>query len=377
MDAFYASVEQRDDPRLRGKPVAVGGSARRGVVLAASYEARPFGVRSAMPMARAMRLCPQLVVVPPDFSKYEAASDAAFTVFHAFTPLVEALSLDEAFLDVTASISLLGEPCEQARALKARMRADTGLVASVGIAEVKYAAKVASDLSKPDGLIEVPPGRTREFLAPLPVTRLWGVGPRTDELLARLGLRTIGDVAAADPEWLVRELGESLGPHLSDLSRGIDPREVVPDRGAKSVGAEETFDDDLDDPEDLLPRLHGQALRVAARLRRAGLKAGCVSLKVKYADFKIATRQEQLVSRTDDAGEIYRAAARLLARVEQRPMRLTGVHAQDLGGSEAQLGLFGEPTRARRDRLNQALDAIAEKFGPGAVLPADVLGKKR
>ena len=271
MDAFYASVEVRDDPRLRGRPVAVGGSARRGVVLAASYEARPFGVRSAIPMARALRLCPGLVVVPPHFDRYALASEQVFAVFHEFTPEVEGLSLDEAFLDVTRSIALFGSAEEQAARIKARIRERVGLTASVGIAEVKFAAKVASDLRKPDGLVVVPEGRVPAFLAPLPVSRLWGVGPKTEKTVLALGLRTIGDVAKADDAWLERELG-SLGPWLAALARGIDPRPVEADREAKSIGAEETFEEDLEG-EDLHPFLHGQALRVAARLRRAGVRA--------------------------------------------------------------------------------------------------------
>src|ERR1700738_5262200 len=223
MDAFYASVEQRDDPRLRGKPVAVGGASRRGVVCAASYEARPFGVRSAMPMGRALRLCPQLIVVPPDFTKYSAVSDQVFEIFHSFTPEVEGLSLDEAFLDVTHSQTLLGAPRDQALGIKARILERTRLTASVGIAEVKFAAKIASELCKPDGLLEVPRGQVREFLAPLPATRLWGVGARTDEQLQRLGLRKIGDVAQADVAYLEAQLG-SAGPWLHDLANGIDPR---------------------------------------------------------------------------------------------------------------------------------------------------------
>src|SRR5947209_5959898 len=248
MDAFYASVEQRDDPRLRGKAVAVGGAARRGVVCAASYEARPFGVRSAMPVARALRLCPHLVVVPPDFTKYSAVSDQVFEIFLSFTPEVEGLSLDEAFLDVTRSQTLLGTPLEQGRALKARIRGQTRLAASVGIADVKFAAKIASELSKPDGLLEVPRGQVREFLAPLPASRLWGVGPRTEEELKGLGLRTIGDVARADPSYLEARLG-SNGRWLHDLANGIDDRSVEPDLAATSVGAEETFEYDLEGEE--------------------------------------------------------------------------------------------------------------------------------
>src|SRR5947208_7966971 len=251
MDAFYASVEVRDDPRLRGKPVAVGGSARRGVVLAASYQARPFGVRSAMPMARALRLCPGLVVVPPHFDRYVEASEQVFAIFHEFTPEVEGLSLDEAFLDVTRSIALFGSAEEQAAKIKARIRERLGLTASVGIAEVKFAAKVASDLRKPDGLVVVPEGGVRQFLAPLPVSRLWGVGPKTEQVLRARGLERIGDVAATDRSRLEDELG-SLGPWLHDLANGIDKRSVEPDREAKSIGAEETFEEDLEG-EDLLP----------------------------------------------------------------------------------------------------------------------------
>jgi DNA polymerase-4 len=374
MDAFYASVEQRDDPRLRGKPVAVGGASRRGVVCAASYEARPFGVRSAMPMARALRLCPQLVVVPPDFAKYAAASDQVFEVFHSFTPEVEGLSLDEAFLDVTRSRTLLGSPREQAERIKALIRERTRLTASVGIAEVKFAAKIASDVCKPDGLLEVPVGQVREFLAPLPASRLWGVGPRTDEQLQRMGLRKIGDVARADPAYLEAQLG-SAGPWLHDLANGIDPRAVEPDAEAKSVGAEETFEEDLSG-EDLLPFIHEQALRVGARLRRAGIRARSVHLKVKYADFRVVTRQETLPLPTDDSTEIFRVAVRLLGKVEARPIRLTGVHAGDLGGAAPQLGLFDEG-REKRERLNRSLDAIAEKFGSGAVLPADLIAARK
>ncbi len=374
MDAFYASVEQRDDPRLRGKPVAVGGASRRGVVCAASYEARPFGVRSAMPMARAMRLCPQLIVVPPDFTRYAQVSDQIFSIFQTFTPDVEGLSLDEAFLDVTRSQTLLGPAPQQARDIKARIRETTQLTASVGISEVKFAAKIASDLCKPDGLLEVPRGQVAEFLAPLPASRLWGVGPRTEEQLQRLGLRRIGDVARADRSYLEAQLG-STGPWLHDLANGVDAREVEPDRDAKSIGAEETFEDDLTG-EDLHPFIHEQALRVGARLRRANVKARSVHLKVKYADFRIVTRQETLPVPTDDSAEIYRVALRLLGKVEAHPIRLTGVHAGELGTVAPQLGLF-DAGRDKRDRLNRSLDAIAEKFGEDAVLPADLLHARK
>jgi DNA polymerase-4 len=372
MDAFYASVEQRDDPRLRGKPVAVGGPSRRGVVCAASYEARPFGVRSALPMARALRLCPDLVVVPPRFDRYSEVSEQVFSIFHEFTPEVEGLSLDEAFLDVTRSIALHGPALEQAREIKRRIRDRLALTASVGIAEVKFAAKVASDLRKPDGLVVVPEGGVRDFLAPLPASRLWGVGPKTEQVLLRMGLRRIGEVADADPAWLERELG-SLGPWLRDLAQGVDPRPVEPDREAKSIGAEETFEEDLEG-DALLPFIHEQSLRVAARLRRAGIRARSVHLKLKFSDFRIATRQATLAEPTDDGAEIYRVARGLLQHVDSRPVRLTGVHAGGLGAQ--QLPLLDE-TAKRRARLNASLDRIAERFGDGAVLPGDLVRRKR
>ena len=369
MDAFYASVEIRDDPRLRGQPVAVGGSARRGVVLAASYEARPYGVHSAMPMARALRLCPGLVVVPPHFDRYVEASEQVFAIFHEFTPEVEGLSLDEAFLDVTRSIALFGSAEEQAAKIKARIRERLGLTASVGIAEVKFAAKVASDLRKPDGLVVVPQGGVAAFLAPLPVSRLWGVGPKTEKVVLALGLRTIGDVAKAEDAWLERELG-SLGAWLSALARGIDPRPVEPDREAKSIGAEETFEEDLEG-EDLHPFLHGQALRVAARLRRAGVRARAIHLKVKSATFHTTTRQRTLPEPTDDGALIYTVVRELLTHVPPGRVRLTGVHASHLG---AQLPLPDGPS-GRRIRLNASIDRIHERFGPDALIPADLYEK--
>jgi DNA polymerase-4 len=376
MDAFYASVEERDDPSLRGKPLVVGGTSRRGVVCAASYAARKFGIRSAMPMVRAHALCRDLLVIAPRFHRYAEVSEQIFGIFRDFTPLVEGLSLDEAFLDVTHSQALFGAPAAQARDIQQRIRDETQLTASVGIAEVKFAAKIASDLRKPGGLVEVPRGQVAQFLAPLPATKLWGVGPRTAEQLTRLGLRQIGDVARADRGMLERALGTN-GPWLHDLANGIDEREVEPDREAKSVGAEETFEEDLSEPEDLLPFLHEQALRVAARMRGAGLAAGTVSLKLKTADFQIATRQETLPTRTDDGEEIYRVAARLLSKAAPgRAIRLTGVSASDLGAHAPQLGLF-DAQAARRARLNRSLDEIAGRFGAGAVLPADLLRLKK
>lgn len=372
MDAFYASVEQRDDPALLGKPVIVGGDARRGVVLAASYEVRPFGVRSAMPMARALKLAPKAIVARPRPEAYAEASEQVFAIFESFTPLVEGLSLDEAFLDVTESRSLFGHAREIAQQIRRRIRDEVGLPASAGLAENKFVAKIASDLAKPDGFKEVPFGTAREFLAPLPVSRLWGVGPKTEEQLVGLGLRTIGDLAAHDASWLTRKLG-SGGEHFSYLSRGLDARVVEADRGAKSMGAQDTFGEDLEGEEALWPHLHLQALRVARRMRRHGLKTRTVQLTVKFADFESLTRRHTLDEPTDDGQRLYREARALLAKVDlSRKVRLTGVSAQELFGEAAQLSLFEGGPAPKSERLNKALDAIAGKFGSAAVLPADV-----
>ncbi len=372
MDAFYASVEQRDDPALRGKPVIVGGHPRRGVVLAASYEVRPFGVRSAIPMARALKLAPHAAVVAPRFAAYAEASERVFSIFESVTPLVEPLSLDEAFLDVTGSQTLFGAPADIARSLRARIAAEVGLPSSAGIAPVKFAAKIASDLAKPNGQREVT-GDVAAFLAPLPVSRLWGVGPKTEEALAALGLKTIGDVAAREAGWLAERLG-SGAEHLWQLSRGIDEREVVPDREAKSMGAEDTFEEDLDDPERLRSHVHSQALRVGRRLRRAGVKARVVQLKIKFSDFQTLTRRSTLDLPTDDGQRLYREAMALFARVPKgRAVRLTGVSAQELVGQAGQLSLF-QTRPVRSQRLNQALDRIAERYGSKAVTTADLVG---
>jgi DNA polymerase IV len=372
MDAFYASVEQRDNPALEGKPVIVGGHPQRGVVLAASYEVRPFGVRSAMPMGRAMKLAPKAIVVPPRFEAYVDASEAVFRIFERYTPLIEPLSLDEAFLDVTGSQALFGDPILLAQRIRAEIRDELHLPASAGIAEVKFVAKIASDSGKPAGQKVVLPGTSKAFLAPLPVSRLWGVGPKTEEQLLRLGLKTIGDVAARDLEWLTRHLGSS-GQHFWELSNAIDPRAVVPDRDAKSIGAQDTFEEDLRGEEALSPHLHGQALRVGRRLRKSCLKARCVQLTVKYDDFQSITRRKTLEVPTDDGQVLYREARGLLSKVDlARKIRLTGVSAQELVGAGEQLGLFAPEAPPKNDKLNQALDKIAAKFGTKAVVTADL-----
>jgi DNA polymerase-4 len=385
MDAFYASVEQRDRPELQGRAVIVGGHPTRGVVTAASYEVRPFGVRSAMPMAWAMKLAPHAIVVPPRFTAYTEASEQVFSIFESVTPLIEPLSLDEAFLDVTGSLTLFGPPAVIARSLRERIAREVRLPASAGIASVKFVAKIASDHAKPNGQFEVPADGAVAFLAPLPVSRLWGVGPRAEETLHRHGLRTIGEVGARDPAWLEERLG-ATGRHLWELAHGLDDRPVVPDRDAKSIGAEDTFEEDLRGLESLRPHVHAQALRVGRRLRRAKVRTRVVQLKVKYGDFELVTRRATLDEPTDDGQVLYRSVLALFGRVDlQRTVRLTGVSAQELlaeGEGEApQLGLFDPPpgmakAPRRGDKLNAALDAITARFGASAVTTADLVDRE-
>lgn len=373
MDAFYASVEQRDAPELRGKPLIVGGHPQRGVVLAASYEVRPFGVRSAIPMAWAMRMCPHAIVVPPRFNAYVEASEAVFRIFERYTPMIEPLSLDEAFLDVTGSRALFGTAAQIATRIRQEIRDEVQLPASAGIAEVKFVAKIASDFAKPNGQHEVAIGSARAFLEPLPISRLWGVGPKTEEVLVKHGLKTIGDVAKRDLDWLGARLGSSA-QHFWELARGIDDRPVVSDRDSKSVGAQDTFEEDLLGEEKLRPHLHSQALRVGRRLRKSSVKARCVQIVVKYSDFTQITRRMTLEAPTDDGQAIYRHALGLLQKADlSRKIRLTGVSGQELTGGEGQLGLFAAVEAPKKNvKLNAALDAIASKFGSKAVVTADL-----
>ncbi|HSM93632.1 MAG TPA: DNA polymerase IV [Anaeromyxobacteraceae bacterium] len=390
LDAFFASVEQLDRPELRGRPVIVGGTSGRGVVCAASYEARRFGVRSAMPTARALRLCPEGIFLPPRFGRYSELSDRVFGIFRRYTPLVEGLSLDEAFLDVTASRALHGSGADVARAVKRAVREECGLAVSAGIADVKFAAKIATDVGKPDGLVEVPPGGTAAFLAPLPIARLWGVGPVTERALRRIGAVTIGDLARLPASAVAAAVGGSAAQHLKALAVGDDPREVTPDEEAKSVGAEDTFEEDLTGREALSRELLAQAVRVGRRLRGAGIEGDVVTLKVKYADFTLVTRRTTLAVPTDDDRAIFHAARGQLDRVDlARPIRLTGISVSGLvpaGASAApaggQLGLFAappaeDPEARRRRALNAAVDALRDRFGDGAVGPAELAGRKR
>ncbi|HEU4384154.1 MAG TPA: DNA polymerase IV [Anaeromyxobacteraceae bacterium] len=382
LDAFYASVEVLDDPSLAGRPVIVGGTRGRGVVAAASYEARRFGVHSAMPTARARRLCPEGVFLPPRFERYGELSRQVFEIYRRYTPLVEPLSLDEAFLDVTESQALHGTGRDIAVAVKRAVRGETGLTVSAGVAEVKMAAKIASDLGKPDGLTVVPEGGVAAFLAPLPVGRLWGVGAVTERALRKLGVSTIGELARL-PEAVLSERFGAHGRHMHALARGEDPRTVVPDEAAKSIGAEDTFEQDLSGAEALWPRILDQVERVARRLRAAGERGRTVTLKLKYSDFTLVTRRCTLSHPTDDAGAIAEAIRLDLSRADlSRPVRLTGVAVsgfEEAGGAPSgQLGLFEPPAAARdgrRQRLNAALDAIAGRHGEDAVRPATLLGR--
>jgi DNA polymerase-4 len=377
MDAFFASVEQRDDPSLRGRPVLVGGAGKRGVVAAASYEARPFGARSAMPMGAALRLCPSAVIVPPRHARYAEVSHDVFTIFHRFTPLVEGLSLDEAFLDVTASRSLFGDGVTIAQRIKDEVKRETGLTASAGVAPCKFAAKVASDLQKPDGLVIVPPSGVAEFLAPLPLERMWGVGPRASERLRAAGFATIGDLARARPSRLEDLLGNALGAHVLALAQGDDDRPVEPGRAAKSVGAEETFDEDLRDRRALEVKLLELSGRVARRLLKAGIAGMVVVVKVKYADFSLQSRRATLPSAVMDTDSIYISAKSLLDRfaLSGRAVRLLGVAvvklAEDLPPEE--LSLFPDASQQRRRKLEEVVAKVADRFGDRGLTRAALL----
>lgn len=367
MDAFYAAIEQRDRPELRGRPVIVGGPTHRGVVSTASYEARRFGVHSAMPMARAVKLCPQGIVVPVRMDVYAGVSRQIMAVLHRFSPLVEPLSLDEAFLDATGTQRLYGEPLQLARRIKDEIRAVTQLTCSVGIAANKFLAKLASDLNKPDGVTLVPFGQEAEFIAPLPVKRLWGVGPKTDRALQKLGLRTIGQLAAADPDWLRRALGPHQAEHLQALAQARDDREVVPEREAKSVGAEETLGEDVRGKPGVLPVLRRQCDRVAERLRADKLQAGGVRVKVRFSQgFRLMTRETRLAAPCDDAHSLVQAALPLLDKLQlDQPIRLVGVAATHLiePGEPLQQPLFGGSQDNRHSRLEHTLDDIRARFG--------------
>ncbi len=373
MDAFFASVEQLDDPDLRGRPVLVGARSRRGVVAAASYEARPSGVRSAMSMVEALRRCPEAVVVRPRRSRYVEVSSAIFGVFRRYTPLVEGLSVDEAFLDVTGSRSLFGDGPDIAASIKKDIRAETGLTGSAGVAPNKFVAKIASDLEKPDGLTVVPEGRSAEFLAPLPLERMWRVGPKARVKLRTAGLRTIGDLAKLDPETIEQLLG-SWGSIARELARGNDERPVVVGSPPKSLGTESTFEHDLTTRESMLKPILRQSMEVADRLIDKGLWAQVVTLKIKYGDHQIRTRQARLPRAVSDTDAIFRAACDLLDRFDdlESGVRLTGVSASVFSDSPGE-ELFPDADRERRERLAATTQALRERFGTTGLTRASLL----
>lgn len=375
LDAFFASVEQRDNPELRGRPVIVGGAGgedARGVVSAASYEARVFGVHSAMSLREAYRRCPDGVFLPVHGRRYQAASREVMAILRRFTPQVEPISIDEAFLDVTGSAALFGDGPSIARQIKDAVRGEVGLTASVGVAGTKLVAKIASDLRKPDGLVVVPPGEEAAFLQPLPIGRLWGVGEKTAMALAEYAVRTIGDLAALPPDLLVRRFGKH-GASLVDRAHGIDADPVHDGDPAKSVGHEHTFDVDSSDPEVIERTLLAMSDGVAGRLRSAGVRAGTVTVKVRDAAFRTITRQRTLAEPTDLTEPIFRAALEL-ARPEIRGMRvrLLGVTASNLGERE-QLALF-ESVEPKRRRAVEAADQLRRRYGERAVTRARLLG---
>ncbi|MGD8824530.1 MAG: DNA polymerase IV [Myxococcales bacterium] len=374
MDAFFASVEQLDDPNLRGKPVLVGARSRRGVVAAASYEARPSGVHSAMSMVEALRRCPQAIVVPPRRARYQELSQCIFEVFSRYTPLVEGLSLDEAFLEVTGSRALFGDGAAIASRIKQDIRAGIGLTGSAGVAPNKFVAKIASDLQKPDGLTVVSAGEVAAFLAPLPLERMWRVGPKARVKLRAAGLQTIGDLARADVRTLEQLLG-SWGPVAQALARGQDDRPVVVGAPAKSLGSESTFEVDLKTRDALLRPILEQSLQVADRLIEKGLWARVVTLKIKYADHRIGTRQMRLSRAVVDPDAIFETASELLGRFDDlaRGVRLTGVSVSALS-RVPDTELFPDPDRSRRERLAAATHRLRNRFGASGMTRASLLG---
>lgn len=371
MDSFFVSVELLDSPHLRGKPVAVGGDSGRGVVASASYEARKFGVSSAMPVARAKQLCPGLVMIQPHFEKYTKASRAVMEIFHEFTPLVEPLSIDEAFLDVQGSRKLFGEPRDIASQIRARVKSETGLPASVGLAATKFVAKLASQRAKPDGLLEVAPERTLDFLHPLPIEAMWGVGQATGAKLHARAIRTLGDLASEPLESLVSIVGRAAAVKLHDLSRGRDPREIETHRVEKSIGKETTFEFDIRDLEALERELLRMTEEVGRKLRASHTRARTVAIKLRWSSFETVTRSRTLQEPTNVTRRMYLTAQELLRQLEPqgRPVRLLGVRAEGLI-DEAQVvdGLWSEDERLRS--LDHVVDEAHAKFGVGQVQPA-------
>jgi DNA polymerase-4 len=383
MDAFYAAVEQRDHPEYRCKPVVVGSDPKegkgRGIVSTCSYEARRFGVHSAQPISRAWRLCPHAIYVRPDMNKYERVSRRIMGIFLEFTDILEQVSIDEAFLDVTGSRRLLGSGSEIAAKIKRRIQAELHLTASVGVAANKFVAKIASDLEKPDGLVLVEPGHEKEFLAPLPIGRLWGVGQKTETLLKQMGLERIGQLSELRQSELAGRFGKT-GAHLWRLAQGIDDRSVVPEEGYKSIGHEITFGEDTSDLEVLHKTLLNLTERVAQRLRMNEARARTISVKYREADFSTFTRRITLGNPVDTAEKIFPIARKLLKGLIRKsvPVRLIGVYAGNLETEteEGQMNLFGQAPQ-KDQKLAEALDDITQRFGDQAIKRAALVNRKR
>src|SRR5262245_17559180 len=382
MDAFYASIELRDRPDLAGRPVAVGGSAqKRGVIAAASYAAREYGVHSAMPTAQALRLCPELVLLPADFDKYTGVSQEIMRIFQRYTPLVEPLSLDEAFLDVEGCERLFGDAQAIGRSIKADILKETGLVASIGIAPSKFLAKLASGLDKPDGFRVIQREEVRSVLDPLPVSAIFGVGERTAKRLEALGVKTVSQLASRPRDEVMREFGAS-GAWIHDLAHGIDPRRVNPRREEKSHGLERTFEKDISDREELRLLLYEFCEEVSHELRHRGLRGRTVTLKARYSDFRTLTRSKTLELPVNNGKRIYATARELLDKVPPGPLRLLGVQLSGLsdGRRPVQASLFGGselavPPEPKLERATVALDKLRARFGSGTVVPASLLSR--
>ena len=380
MDAFYASASLLSRPELKGTPVIIAGGGNRGVVLSATYEARAFGVAAAMPLARARRLCPQATVVAPDYARYERISHAVMAMFASVTPIVEPLSLDEAFLDVSGARRRLGTPRQIAQQIRDTIADEQGITCSAGVASTKFIAKLASGLAKPDGLLVVPAAEVVSFLHQLPVGALWGVGDRTEEALQRLGLHTVADIAHTPVDTLRRALGNTAGPALHALAWGLDTRAVVPTRRERSIGADETFSFDVDDPAYIHRQLLKLSHRTAARVRAAGLVGRTISIKVRFSDFTTITRSKTLRDPTDVSRDIYASARALFdgLGLQRARLRLVGVRMEGLMDSDHApiQGLLDEPAHGWHD-ADRAVDRASARFGAGAVRPASLVEGER
>jgi len=375
MDAFFAAIVQLDQPELRGKPILVGGDGPRGVVTTASYEARPFGCRSAMPMAEARRRCPHAIVVPVPGSRIREMSARMFDILHRFSPLVEGMSVDEAFVDLTGTERLLGPPPETAQRVLETIKDELQLTASGGLAPNKFLAKLASDENKPDGLTLVPFDDVQAWLAPKPISRMWGIGRVGEQRMRQRGIRTIGDLQNATRRWLKDWFGNEAD-HFHRLSRGIDDRPVVPEHQAKSIGHEQTFGENLTNPDHVRAVIIDQAEQVGWRLRRRGFRAGRVTVKIRFGQFETITRSRTLGRHTDATGEIHAAARGLFdewAARSFRPVRLIGVTAGALTLDEGQLDLFGESSRTQHAAVDRLTDRIVDKFGKRAIRRAGAM----